>query len=302
MSATGIATAEAPVLRPDGCLACGSTVIESWPSLRMRPERSLSIAQAILKAQRGDPLWPFVVRIPARLRELACRAPGRGWELLELAAAAPERGAELIRQCPALALLIVQSHTTARGSTDDYYSRILVLTWRQILGTLGLPAERRYVRILRKLPLGHCDDATLGSLAAAMAQRHPHLRILSHMPRVSADTVALLTLPPPLTNGRLLQHSGSSRVGEMPVYWCVETVSCLRELEFPGREWCYHGLDLNRLQKVEYRLRSMLDEGDPMALFPEPPLPGVPGFVTPLTNYASSRKFRHEPASLNLAS
>jgi|GEM_PF-2182886 len=270
----------------DGSILDGYTRIRAWPYLRFTPQRTLALTREILCAQPGDRLWPFTSRIPKSMLEIARTAPTNGWELLEMAAASPERAAELIRQCPALALLIARSCASNCEDRSAFYARALDLTWRQMLGHVGLPSKPSNVRLLKKLPLLHCREETLENLACIIRQGHPHLRTLSHLRQISRDTVALLSMPPRLVNSHLLIASTKSPYDATPITWCVETVAWLTEIETPGREWPYGQLDAEKLARVEERLRKRLVEEEPhFAPFPPPPLRGLPGVITPLQTY-----------------
>jgi len=286
MSAPAISGPFEPWVRDDGCIQCGVTVIAPWPSLRIAPARTTTLAREILWAERGDRLWPFTASIPRSLLQLLRTVPSNGWELLELAAAAPERGCEMIRQCPALAVLIADSCPPDCADRAAWLCRILDLTWTQALGAIGLPAERRIVRILRKLPVEHCHYDIVEILAAACRSRHPHLRILSHLPRITRDTGALLKLPPEMTNAHLLLASTKSNYDEEPVRWCLDAVAWFREQELPGRPWPYGRLDAMALGRIEARYRIRFgNDGEFWAPFPPPPIPGVPGRIAALRDF-----------------
>ena len=282
------------VLR-DGTIQDGHTRIKAWPVLRMKPVRTLQLTHEIIWAQPGDKLWEFTKRIPPSLLALVRTAPTNPWELLELAAAAPERGCELLRQCPALALLVARSCPIDCENRAEFYCRLLDRTWRQMLAAVGLPPRRRYVRLLRKLPLAHCHEAALESLTEAIQQRHPHLRVLAHLPRITRDTVALLTLPPKLVSPHLLLASAESPADSTPVMWRVEAVSWFLEMETPGCPWPFGKLRADELAKVEGRMRARLaGDFNQLAPFPPPPLPGMPNWITPLQNYWAVLAEGHE--------
>jgi hypothetical protein len=275
-----------PSVRGDGCLQYGATVIEPWPSLRITPIRTTALVREILWAEPGDRVWPFTARIPRMLRQRLQRAPTNAWDLLELAAAAPERGCEMVRQCPALAILIAGSCLPDCVNRSAHLCRMLDLTWRQATGAVGLPAKRRIVRILRKLPIEHCHENTVEILATACRSRHPHLHILSHLPRITRDTVAILKLPLGMTNSRLLLASANSDYDEDPVRWCLDAVAWFREREHPGRPWPYRQLDYLALTRVAQKFRARYGEdGEFLTPFPPPPIPGVPGRITALRDF-----------------
>ncbi len=283
-------------IRSDGSIEYGGTVIRAWPSLRMRPKRTMEITQEIIWAERGDRFWPFASRIPPLFIGAVRTAPVHAWDLLELAAAAPDRGWELIRQCPALALLTARSCPPDCRDPGDYCASILALSWRQILGALGLPAERRLVRILRKISLPHCGAETLETLRGILRDGHPHLRTLSHLSTITRDTIALMRLSPLMVNPLLLFASGDSDYDEEPVRWCLDTIAWFRDQEEPGRPWPYGKLDPLALARVAARYRRRLGEqGEYLTPFPPPPIPGVPGRITALRDFFSlSREGRQQ--------
>ena len=276
-----------PSVQPDGSILSGVTTFEPWPSLRIRPHRTMMLTHEILWANPGGRLWPYTARIPRLLLSVVRTSPTNPWELLELAASAPERGCELIRQCPALAILLARTCPLDCSDRADHYCRLLSLTWRQMLPEIGLPPERRTVRLLRKIPLLHCREETLEVFCTAIRSRHRHLRILSHLRQVTRDTVALLALPPALVSGQLLVASASSDYDATPVRLCVDTITWFREMESPGCiGWPYRQLDAESLMRVanRYRLKFGADSSwyEP---FPAPPLAGVPGQISALRDY-----------------
>ena len=283
MSDSASATQPTICVRADGCVQFGTTIIEPWPSLRMTPPGNVVLSQAVFSAKPGDQLWAFVSHIPPRLLQRAREAPAYRWTLLELAAASPERGEELIFACPALALLVARSCPDDCEDHAGYFRDFLSRSWRSMLDALLLPAEARWIRVLRKMPLAHCTEWTLETLAEALRKRHPHLRVLCHLPQVTCDTVALMDLQPSLVTPRLLLASAWSNADAEPVRWCVETVSWFREEEMPGRPWPYRGLDAAALARVEARFRELYgDQGEGLETFPPPPFPGIPGEIMPL--------------------
>ena len=288
MSDTPDSTSPAPILRPDGCIQAGATVIQPWPSLRMHPKRDLASTNEIVWANPGDPLWPFAERIPLPLLQVAKIMSGSSWEVLEMVAASPERGAVMLVQAPALAVLVVKSLTPSQGDRFERLRHLLSLRWHEILGELGLPRERRLVRLFRKIPAFHAHPITVDSFADAIKTGHPHVRLLSHLPKITRDTVALLRLPPDKVNAHLLLASSGSDHDEEPVTWCVDTVAWFREQEKPGRPWPYARLDVKGLARVEELYRSRYGDGAEHLLpFPEPPVPGIPGRITALRDFFS---------------
>lgn len=194
----------------------------------------------------------------------------------------------MLLHCPALAMLVVRNYRRGRESRENYYRRLLGLAWRCILRELEIPAECRIVRLLCKVPMPHCYPATLDFLVEAIRTRHPHVRLLSHLPRITRDTVALLRLPPAKVNPQLLLASSASDQDEERIAWRVETVTWFHEQEKPGRPWPYGQLDAEALGRVEAVFRSRyLDGGDACTAFPEPPFPDLPGRITALRDYVS---------------
>jgi hypothetical protein len=271
-----------PVLRADGCLALGEAIIEPWPSLRITGQfYSRQLHGLILITKPDDPWWPFVDAIPLPLREMARIVPDCAWHLVELVAADSQCGSTLLVEAPALAVLIVCSLVAWPGDRTERMRRLLPLRWHDILGEHSLPRERRLLRLFRKLPIYHCQPNTVMTLADAIRRGHPHIRLLSHLPRVTQDTVSLLHFPAELVNAHLLLASSQSEPGQEPVSRCVETVTWFREVEGPGRHWPYGHLTAQDLARVEEAFRARHTEGGNLP-FPEPPLPDVPGRITAL--------------------
>ena len=271
-----------PMLRADGCLAVREAVIEPWPSLRITGQfYSRQLHGLILITKPDDPWWPFIDSIPLPLRETAKIVPDCAWHLVELVAADPQRGSTLLVEAPALAVLIVCSLVTWPGDRTERMRRLLQLRWHEILGEHRLPGERRLLRLFRKLPICHCQPNTVMALAGAIRREHPRVRLLSHLPRVTQDTVSLLHFPAELVNAHLLLASSQSDPGQEPISRCVETVTWFREFEGPGRHWPYGHLNAQELARVEEAFRARHTEGGNLP-FPEPPLPDVPGRITAL--------------------
>ena len=141
-----------PVLRSDGCLASEDYVCAPWPSLVTNPEQTVRFAEAIRRASVGSPIWPFVEKIPERVRRLVGAMPSRRGELLELCAEEPDRGTELIASCPALALLLVNEYRPARhGDRRAHFRAMMARGWRELLRALALPDQPGTIRLLEKL-------------------------------------------------------------------------------------------------------------------------------------------------------
>lgn len=272
-----------PRLRADGCIEFGATVIEPWPSLRMTPVRSLVCTDGIIWAKPGDPLWAFTEKIPPPLLCLVKSVSGICWELLELAAASPQHEPRMLIECPALAVLLLENIPTRHPDRLGYLREILRRRWHDIVCELGLPRQRHVVRLLRKVPILHCHRLTVLALADAIEIKHPHLRKLSHMPRITRDTIGLLRLPPERVNPYLLLASSQSDWDEEPITSCVDTVNWFRECEAPGRPWPYGLLSAQELTAVEKSFRAQFDDETlRLTPFPEPPIAGVPGRITAL--------------------
>ena len=277
-----------PCVLPDGCIQCGPTVIEPWPSLRMIPVRVLTCTEQIVWAKPGDALWRFTERIPLPLLEVVKTVSGCSWELLELAASSPKRGPEMIVSCPALAVLIVSSLPPHQNDRLDQLGTLLRMRWREILIELGLPNEPRVLRILRKMPLEHCHRLTVGCLADAIRSRHPHLRMLTHLPKITRDTIGLLRHAPEKINAHLFLASSASDYNEERVTWIVDTITWFRDQERAGRPWPYGHLTAEGLARVEETFRVRYGDGsEHLTPFPEPPISGVPGRITALRDFAA---------------
>jgi hypothetical protein len=189
----------------------------------------------------------------------------------------------LLLNCPALAVLLVQSVAARAGDRSNQFRDLLGLRWRDLAKDLGLSAKPKAIRLLRKIPVLHCHRFTVSALADAIKSRHPHVRLLSHLPKITRDTVALLRLSPEKVNAHLLLASSSSDYDEEPVTWCVDNIGFYREVEGPGRPWPYGRLDAEDLKRVEAILRDRHSDGlEHLTPFPEPPVPGVPGRITAL--------------------
>ncbi len=273
-----------PFVRDDGCLVLQETVVKPWPSLRMRPEIRPGQMADLLGSNRESEVWRFVERIPVAVMILVRAVPNPRWTLLEMAAEKFDRCEELLGRIPALAVLL--SETFSRG--DDRRGRMaqtLAKRWRQMLPLVGLPSEERYVRMLRKIPPSHCTRQTLAALSAAVEAGHPHLRLLSHVPAITRDTVALLRKPPERVNAHLLLASCTSDSDEEPMANCVSSVHWFREMKSPGGRWPYGHLDAAALMRVEQRFLECypLDPIDETP-FPPPPFSGVPGKIEPLSD------------------
>jgi len=272
----------------DGSIECGINRIEAWPSLRMTSGRDIACVHGIIWATPGDALWPFTERIPTQLLKVAKSIPGYSWQLLELVAAFPERGAVLLTECPALAVLIVRSKVSQKGDPAERYRDLLSLKWRHILSELGLPGSRRVLRILLKVPALHCQPIIIVRLAEAIKTRHPHVRLLSHLPKITSDTISLLRASPEKVNAHLLLASTASGYGQENITWCMDTVSWFYADENPGKPWPYGRLNASELARVQAMfLRRDCDGFEHSNVFPPPPVTGIPGQITALQNVAS---------------
>jgi hypothetical protein len=275
-----------PLLRADGSLACGEAVCQPWPSLATNPEQTLRFAEAILRAAAGSPIWPFVERIPERVRRLVGAMPSRRWELLELCAEDSHRGPELLGFCPALALLLVDEYRPARhGSRRAYFRAMVALSWRELLPVLELPDRPGTIRLLKKLHAEDCRPPLAGRLRQVLCRGHRWRHVLPHLPRITQDTLGLLRLDPVLVSPALLRASAGSQPDEEPVTWLLCTVKGLRAELDSSKKWPYADCDCKGLESIERRLRSRV-LADSIAVFPPPPIPAKPGVVVPILRWA----------------
>jgi len=276
------------IILPDGSLQIGENVIAPWPSLAMTPQRSMEDTEMIVWSHTDDAVWPFTAQIPGEVRALVQALPARNFQVLEFAASAPTHAIEILRQCPALAVLLVGRYSPILGPRREFFRKVAIGSWLDALATLGLPRQRSTLRMLMKVPARHCELFSLRRFTDAVQMQHPHLRILRHLPRISRDTIALLGQPPDRVNAHLFRASCDSDYDEEPIKTCVESVGAFREQERPGGRWPYAHLNAVMLAGVEAEFRrragELLYDGTP---FPSPPFPGVPGRITPLASFAS---------------
>jgi hypothetical protein len=278
-----------PIIRADGGIQNGRIIYEPWPSLAIVPQRDLGLCEEIIWAKPGDRLWPFTRRIPFKIVSDVKGIPCHNWRLLELAATSPERMGDMIRRCPALAVLVVQSHGPSDEPRADWMREIAVMRWREILENLGLPPKRRVIRLLKKLPAAHCREQTVNALAEAIRAKHPYVRILSHLSQITRDTVALLRMDRSMVSSLILIASSASDYDEEPTAWLVDNVRFLISGDPVRRGWPYRQLDAETLARVETRLRWQHSAAgcELLAPFPRPPIAGIPGKIEPLRDYRS---------------
>ncbi|MBI4658506.1 MAG: hypothetical protein HY735_06605 [Verrucomicrobia bacterium] len=275
-----------PVLTADGCLECDGSVCQPWPSLEVNPQRALCFEEPVLRASAGSRLWPFVERIPERVRKLVSAMPSYRWAFLELCAEGTDRGVELLELCPALAMCLVHEYCPTRhGDRQTFYRAMLALRWRELLRVLNLPARPRTIRLLRKLGPEHCPTPLVARFCRVLRAGHPWLHVLPHLTHITRDTIGLLRLDPALVTPALLRASATSQPDEEPVTWLVTTVKVLRAESGSEGQWSYAGCDLNGLKSIERKLRADLLASDAEP-FPPPPFEGTPGAIVPLMRFA----------------
>jgi hypothetical protein len=203
--------------------AIGVTVIRPWPDPRAwrkdegRPWRAASPSVELRAASiERPPLgWPHAFerdawsQVPAAVRELVVPAAfaGRQWRALNLAARVPHARL-LMAEVPMLAAVLAElnwlrSLQGRRRLTQPWRSaRSLArrrdgwLGWVELAGALGLPADRAFVRVLRRV--GSLAD-TAWSVSAvhdlAVAWAHPDARkLLLHLPELSPAVATLLSV------------------------------------------------------------------------------------------------------------
>ncbi len=286
MSEYEMPAAPFPVLRSDGCLTCGESVCEPWPSLTTTPEPTTRFAEPILRASADSPLWPYVEKIPANVRRLIGAMPAHRWELLELCAEDPNRALQLLEGCPALALLLVLNHRAAPyPDRRAYYRAMVALSWRELLRVFDLPDRPGTIRILRKLHAEDCRPQLVGRLRQVLCDGHPWWHVLPHLPRITQDTLGLLRLDPFLISPALLRASARSQPDEEPVTWLLCAVKSLRTETDPSEKWPFAGCDCKGLQSIGRRLRSRV-LADSIAVFPPPPVPEKTGVIIPILRWA----------------
>ena len=270
----------------DGSLLCGDATHEPWPSLCIRPLRSLGFHDRIIHATPGSPFFKFASQIPAEIRALVRSAPCFQWSLLELCAADPERGFDLLKTCPALALLVVRTYSPAdHGDRSSYLRAMLAKPWRELLREFRLPARRRTIRILRKVPLDHCYKNSIDKFRTVLGTPgHPWVHVLPHLPRITRDTISLLSADAKVLNASLLHASSETDYEIETVHWLIGSIRVL--LIENGREgdWPYRCATFDQLRIAEGRLHDRL-YAESLAPFPPPPIRGCPGEIEPLRDF-----------------
>ncbi len=212
MNADNISGAAEVIMLADGSLRCGDVTHERWPSLRIHPLRSLGQHDQIIHATPGSPFFEFANRIPAEIRALVRAAPCFQWSLLELCAADPGRGFDLLKTCPALALLVVRTYSPAdHGDRSSYLRAMLAKPWLELLRKFCLPPRARTIRILRKVPLDHCYKNSIDKFRTVLGTPgHPWVHVLPHLPRITRDTISLLSADAKVLNASLLHASSET--------------------------------------------------------------------------------------------
>lgn len=277
-----------PVILPDGSLQCGNVVHEPWPSLRIKPLRSLGFMSEILRAQPGSAFWHYTQAVPKEIFALARAMPCAPFSSLELCGADPERGRDMLEHCPALAGLIIASYSRAKfGDRRAYFAAALKKPWREIVAGLDLPPVPGTVRVLSKLPRDQCRAVNLRRLCDVLRRKdHRWRHVLPHLPMVTADTLTLLSLDPKMVSPRLLFASSKASYDEEPVSWTLSSIQSLRKELNDSQPWPYSGLDFEALKLVEGRLTDLVHPGDAI-VFPAPPIPGRQGEIVPLEDWES---------------
>lgn len=189
---------------------------------------------------------------------------------------------------PALAMLTVQHcDTPAAQIRRRDLTKLSNRPWRGLLADLGLPTRPRTIRIMRKLPVGHCTVATVTRLRRVLrTSGHRWVHVLPHLPHFTRDTVGLLLQDPQVITPTLIHASLQSAPDEETVSWLCNSIRSLRaELGHTG-PWPYRGLDLEQLKLVEGRLTA-LTVPDYFAAFPPPPIPGIPGAIEPIRDFVN---------------
>jgi len=274
------------VMLENGSLRCGDVVHEPWPSLRIHPVRSLGHHDEIIRAMPGSPFFEFANRIPPEIRALVRAAPCFQWSLLELCAADPESGFELLNNIPALAVLIARNYSpTDHRDRREYFRAMLAKPWRDLLREFKLPPHRRTMRILRKVSLDHCYRNSIDKFRTVLGTPgHPWVHVLPHLPRITRDTISLLSADAKVLNASLLRASSETDYEVETVHWLIGSVRVL--LIENGREgdWPYRCATFEQLKIAEGRLQDRL-YAESLAPFPSPPIRGCPGEIEPLRDF-----------------
>jgi hypothetical protein len=288
MSASTNAAPAQVITLSDGSIRVGDVVHRPWPLLTVLPQRSRALHQEIIHAYPGSPYFEFANRIPHYIRNVVRALPNYQWSLLELAAAEPKRGYRLLRDYPALAVLIVRRYTPMpHGDRTEYLRSKLALPWEELLREMSLPTRPRTLRILGKLPPEHCFTPVVDQLQCVLrTPGHPWLHVVPHLPKISRDSVALLATDPKYLNPHLLRASVESDFDSTPVYSTLLSVRQLLAEVRRNEEWLYRGVTYEMLRQAEGRLHDKVYV-DLTLPFPEPPIPGQPGCIEPIREYAA---------------
>ena len=222
----------------DGTMRFGATRYEPWPSLRQSPPGDSDYVAEILGAQPGSRFWPYASTIPEAVRRQVRAFPHNQLGLLEFCAANPERGFELVVENPALAVLVVRfCRRASYERRRENLERAAAKSWRGLLSDLDLPVRPRTIRILKKLPVAPLALPTILKLRKVLrAGGHPWVHVLPHLPKISRDTVGLLSMDPALVTPVLLRASAESQPDEETVTWLLGSIrGLLTELGREGR-------------------------------------------------------------------
>ena len=181
-------------------------------------------------------------------------------------------------------MMVAQDVRAATGQGRNWFAETGKRDWRAILASVGLRPERWIFNILKKIPPEHCREETVAALAKAFRNRHPRMRVLSHMPRITRDTIALLEWSSDVVSAKLLLSSSVSDYDEQPISGLVNSISGYLFCKKDNRTWPYGNLTAKNLANVEARLRWRFREegGDLLDPFPPPPIPGIPGRIEPI--------------------
>jgi hypothetical protein len=152
---------------------------------------------------------------------------------------------------------------------------------KKILETLGWPGTEAMARLVAKVPASSADIPTLLFLRDAVHRDAETVKILSHLRRLNAGVVLLVTHPQirHMVAPSLIEEVSEDRLeDEAPrTGWVIK--NCLEMLEVDGLPAVNRFYNINGVMNLHEELRDRLwwlSDSRCLGPFPPPPVPGSP--------------------------
>jgi transcriptional regulator with XRE-family HTH domain len=238
-----------------------------------------------LAEERKQAFDAYRETFPSEVAGTVARMPEAHWPVLHLVRkSAASR--DLLPENPALALALAEAFVDPT-KPDRPLGPFESLRQRHLAGAVGFPATDAAVRALRKIPPESASFAAVSHLRFAL--RNPAAaKLAAHLSELNTGVLAILCDPDLLKAAEptlLAEVAGrKSERGQSPTAAKLAETLCYARQYEPDRTFRFHSIE--QLRRIHTRMIATYIVPAHIfpknAVFPRPPVPGIPGQIIPL--------------------